>query len=93
MQSELISCAANWRSIGIALQLKTGSLASIEAGNSSNPCLALMVTEWLKRNYNVGKFGEPTWQMLVKAVGHPAGGANVVLAMKIARRHNAYGGK
>ena len=94
VQSELISSAAKWKSIGSALRLKHDSLANIEAGNSSDPlaCLASMVTEWLKRNYNVGKFGEPTWQMLVKAVGHPAGGANIALAKNIARRHEAYGG-
>ena len=95
VQSELISSAAKWRSIGNALRLKPDSLANIEAGNSSDPpaCLASMVTEWLKRNYNVGKFGEPTWQMLVQAVGHLAGGANIALARKIARRHKAYGGR
>ena len=46
-----------------------------------------MVTEWLKRNYDVKKFGEPTWQKLVEAVSHPAGGANTALAEEIARRH------
>ena len=51
-----------------------------------------MVTEWLKRNYNVRRFGEPTWQKLVEVVGHPAGGANKALARDIARRHKA-GGK
>ena len=35
-----------------------------------------MVKEWLKRNYNVEKYGEPTWQRLVEVVVHPAGGAN-----------------
>ena len=50
-----------------------------------------MVIEWLKRNYNVRKFGEPTWQKLVQAVGHPAGGANMALAREIARRHRARG--
>ena len=43
------------------------------------------------RNYDVHKFGEPTWQQLVEAVGHPAGGANMAHARKIARRHKAGG--
>ena len=43
------------------------------------------------RNYNVERFGEPTWQRLVEAVGHPAGGANMALARDIARRHRAVG--
>ena len=37
------------------------------------------------------KFGEPTWQWLVKAVGDPAGGANMALARDISRRHKAAG--
>ena len=55
-------------------------------------CLTSMVTEWLKRNYNVKKFGEPTWQKLVEVVGHPAAGANKALARDIAKKHKA-GGK
>ena len=42
-------------------------------------------------NYNVKKFGEPTWQWLVEAVRDPAGGANMSLARDIARRHKARG--
>ena len=50
-----------------------------------------MVKEWLKRNYDVGKFGEPTWRRLVEAVSSPAGGANMALARDMARRHKAGG--
>ena len=50
-----------------------------------------MLTEWLKKNYNVKKFGEPTWQMLVKAVGNRAGGGNNALAEKIATSHKGGG--
>ena len=46
---------------------------------------------WLEKNYNVKRFGEPTWRQLVKAVGHPDGGADMVLAMKIAKKHKARG--
>ena len=89
MYSELIPVAANWRSIGVALRLKHKTLDSIQVGNSGDPtlCLTAMVREWLSRNYNVKRFGEPTWQRLVEAVGHPAGGANMALAREIARRH------
>jgi len=50
-----------------------------------------MVKEWLKRNYDVRKFGEPTWRWLVEAVSSPAGGANMALAKDMARRHKAGG--
>ena len=93
MQSELIPVAAKWRSIGNALRLKHGVLENIHTKHSGNPdeCLLNVVTEWLKRNYNMEKFGEPTWQWLVKAVDHPAGGANKALALEIATRHKVEG--
>ena len=94
MKSELTPVSANWKDIGIALRLSPDTLDCIQAGSSGDPiaCLTSMVTEWLRRNYNVNRFGEPTWQKLVKVVGHPAGGANKALARDIARRHVA-GGK
>jgi len=68
-------------------------LSNIEAKYSNDPCqcLDLMVYEWLNRNYNVGKFGEPTWQKLVEAVSNPAGGANTAVARDIAGKHKAEG--
>ena len=94
VQSELILVAANWKNIGIALRLKPDVLQNIDVRYNSDPpaCLPWMVMEWLMRNYDFQKFGEPTWQQLVEAVGHPAGGANTALARKIAKRHKA-GGK
>ena len=93
VQNELNEAAANWSSIGIALQLKPAFLQSIETRYSCHPrtCLTWMLMEWLMRNYNVERFGEPTWRQLVEALGHSAGGANVALARKIARRHKAGG--
>ena len=93
VQSELIPVASNWKSIGIALRLKTDILENIDTKYSGDPrkCLSCMVTEWLKKNYNVEKFGKPTWKWLVETVGHSAGGANMTLAGKIARRHKAGG--
>ena len=94
VQSELNEVAENWRSIGIALRLKSDFLQNIEVRYSNHPrtCLTWMLMEWLMRNYNVERFGEPTWRQLVEAVGHPAGGANMTLARNIARRHKAASG-
>ena len=93
MQSELVPVATKWSSIGIALRLKSKILDGIQAENRNDvtACLSLMVTEWLSRNYNVKRFGVPTWQRLVEAVGHTAGGANMALAKEIALRHKARG--
>ena len=93
MQSELLPVVTKWKSIGFALHLKPKSLDGIETRYNGDPpaCLAAIVTEWLNRNYNVKRFGEPTWQHLVEAVGHPAGGVNVALAREIARNHMTEG--
>ena len=93
VKSELIPAASQWKSIGIALRLKPTLLDSIQAKNSSDSlaCLTSMVTEWLERNYKVEKFGKPTWQWLVKVVGHPGGGDNKALAEEIAKNHKAGG--
>ena len=37
------------------------------------------------------RFGEPTWQWLVDAVGDQAGGAHMALARDIARRYSMSG--
>lgn len=91
---ELNPVVANWKHIGIALQLKSNALDTIEKHSSCDPrmCLSEMVKEWLKKNYNLKKYCDPTWQRLVEAVGDPAGGADTALAREIARRHKAEGG-
>ena len=90
---ELIPVAALWKSIGIALRLNPNVLDNIQAENIGNhpACLTSMLSEWLNRKYKVKKFGEPTWQQLVEAVGHPAGGANMAIARKIAKSHKPGG--
>ena len=92
MTSELNPVSAQWRSIGTALRLSTSFTDCIGAKNNDpRTCLSSVVTEWLKKNYNVERFGEPTWHWLVEAVGDCAGGANMALARKIARKHKARG--
>lgn len=93
VQKELNSVSAKWKNIGIALHLKPNTLDGINAYNNSDPttCLTSVITEWLKRNYNVERFGEPTWRWLVEAVDDPSGGANAALAMDIATRHKVGG--
>ena len=91
VKKELNPVSAKWKSIGIALRLKPNILDGIKAENSGDmvACLTSAMTEWLNRNYNVKRFGEPTWRRLVEAVGDPAGGANMSLARDMAGRHKA----
>ena len=55
----------------------------------SGPSLSAVLEKWLQKNYNVKRFGEPSWSLVVRAVSHPAGGGNCALALRIATK---YGG-
>ena len=87
---ELNRVSAKWNDIGIALRLKTNTLEGFK-GPDPSVCLRLVVTEWLRKNYNEKKFGPPTWQWLVRVVGDPTAGANMAHARDIAGRHKAKG--
>jgi len=41
------------------------------------------MSEWLKKNYKTEKFGDPSWRLLVKAVGY----FNKGVAERIAQDH------
>lgn len=56
--------------------------------NDNQMLMTAMATEWLKRNYNVERFGKPSWKKLVEAVEAKSGGHNTALAQDIARRHS-----
>ena len=53
-------------------------------------CLSDVLTQWLNKAYNMQRFGQPSWQLLVSAVRHPAGGDNQALADTMAAK---YGGR
>ena len=89
VRKALFPVAAQWRAIGEGLGVKGGRLDEIHINhpNDSASCMGEVVREWLKRNCNAGKFGDPTWRKLVEVVGSPVGGNNLELAMKIAKEH------
>ena len=89
VKSAVLPIAAKWKDVGIALRLRPSDLDGIETTHSTSPerCLTEMLMLWLRRNYNVEKFGEPTWQQLVEAVMAPAGGANPALANCITEKY------
>ena len=73
-----------WRRLGLALGLKPALLNTIEADNASvESRLDRILTKWLNRSYDTRRFGEPSWELLVAAVAHPAGGSDCALAKKI----------
>ena len=80
--------AERWRHIGLALRLDPDQVKRIKKENSDlEDCLTEVLTLWLQKNYNTERFGEPSWEMLARVVGHPAGGNNSALAEEISRRH------
>ena len=83
---ELTDVAASWRNIGTQLGIRHNHLATIQ-GDKPLDCLREMLATWLQKNYNVKRFGEPTWVKLVEAVSDSAGGGNPSLAVDIAKRH------
>ena len=87
VRSALEPVIARWKPIGLTLRLDPGQLEAVERDHRlSEDCLTEVLTLWLKRNYNTERFGEPSWEMLARAVGHRSGGNNPALAQEITRR-------
>ena len=90
VKGELLSVVPRWKDIGLALRLDPSQLDDIENDNRyASDCLTKVLTLWLKKAYNTERFGEPSWELLARAVAHPAGGNNPALAEEIAKK---YGG-
>ena len=90
--TELLNVAHNWRGVGRALRLHPDLLNRIEANTANvETRLEKTLSEWLNREYDTTRFGLPSWERLVAAVAHPAGGKNHALAEQIAGRHNGKG--
>ena len=89
MYSELTPLASKWKVIGAAFRLKPATLDTFRITHPGDPtaCLMDVVGEWLKKNYNVLQFGEPSWQWVVEIVAHPAAGNDSALARTIGERH------
>ena len=86
--TELCDVAKRWRYIGLALRLRNPDLNRITAeGRPVSDCLTDMLELWLNQNYDVIKYGEPSWQMLENAVRARAGGNNPALADQIHRKY------
>ena len=87
---EVTRVAHKWKHIGQALGLHHHELYTIELeyGYGVEHCLEKTLFQWLRRKYDTTRYGQPSWQLLVAAVAHPAGGNDRSLAKRIAARHN-----
>jgi hypothetical protein len=82
---ELVNIKARYYQLGIVLGLPPGELEAIQQAHSHNVAQALtqVLLLWLRQQYDVEKYGPPTWQRLREAVD----GENHALAEKIAEKH------
>ena len=88
VKRELIPVASRWKAIGLALRLNPDTLDTIERNkDNEEERLTNALTVWLKKNYNVERFGEPSWQLVVAAVRDRVGGNNPALAKTIADKY------
>ena len=88
VKSKLDPVIDRWKHIGLALRLDPNQVKMIESDNRrSEDCLTEVLILWLKKNYNTERFGEPSWEMLVRAVDHRSGGNDPALAEEISRKH------
>ena len=86
---EVVSLAGSWSSMCLTLGLLPSDQSAIATAHPGNPhdCLQAVIVKWLRKGYNYQRHGPPTWRMLVKAVGDPAGGNNSALAETIANKY------
>lgn len=84
----LTSAASKWKLIGVGFRLKSDKLDKIQADfGSPEECLLEVLKEWVHKNYNYARFGEPSWRKVVMVVASPSGGNNTALALSIAKEH------
>ena len=92
MLTELEPVESRYFEIGTMLHLKPDVLEGIQLNPvSSSKGMSKMITEWLKRNYNTKRFGDPTWKSLVIAIAKKSGGASEACARDIANNHRVSG--
>ena len=90
---EVLIIKSVYYSLGRSLRLEIADLKAIRetypSESDAEQALEDVLLLWLHQKYNVGRFGSPTWRMLVEAVDKKSGGNNHELAKEIASNHPA----
>ena len=70
MISECSSLAARWEQVSGFLGLRPSLIANIRGNHTNNNtgCWNDALFHWITQNYNIRKFGEPSWKSLLKAI-------------------------
>ena len=91
---EVLDIKSMYFDLGQSLRLRNDDLEAIRKkypSHDTKQALNDVLLLWLKKQYNVKKFGPPTWRMLVEAVKKKCGGNDLKLAKQIASNHAAAG--
>ena len=93
VMDEVLTIKSKYFALGRTLRLKNANLQAIRTKYPTESDFELALNDvlllWLDKQYNIGRFGPPTWQMLVEAVDKESGGNNHELAKQIALKHPA----
>ena len=70
VMDEVGDLAGQWEMLARKLGIKPGNIGRFRAYRMGNVEMALndAVADWLKKNYDVRKFGKPNWRTLANAV-------------------------
>ena len=83
-----MSIKANSYQLGVELGLPAGELDVIRKDHHAvDQAFSEVILRWLRQQYNVARFGHPSWKRLIESVGSPIGGNNPALAVEIATSH------
>ena len=89
VEDEVLDVAPKWEKFGGALGLDSRVLNRIKAESSSTEDgLHKTLQEFLKMNYETQVHGQPSWQLIVKALAHRNGGNDKELALEVAKEHS-----
>ena len=89
LQKELDEVEHRWYQLGVLLGLPVHTLDGYQENyDDLGDRLREMLQEWLKKGYTE-EYEVPSWQVLVDAVEHSAGGENPKLAGELAKKRGS----
>lgn len=89
VMDEVTEIAAKWKPLGDALRLSNSRMSIISSMKHTDPTESLreVFVAWFEEDYDINKYGLPSWRLLCNAIKKRWGGNNPALARKIARKN------
>ena len=86
---ECSDLAAKWQQLGGYLGLRIGLIDSIKGNypNDNSACWSEALKHWIQQNYNIARFGSPSWRTLLEAIARE----NRLLFNILAEKYQASG--